>query len=130
MLFFDLFRHDPEYIEIKAGDTLFKQGDWGEIMYVLIEGKAEITISGVLFGEYVQGSIVGEMAVIDGSPRYGTVTAVTSCKFVKVDKKRFLFLINETPGFAIEVIRIMAMRLKECDVRVIHLLKPDGDVPA
>lgn len=130
MLFFDLFRHDPEYIEIKEGDTLFKQGDLGEIMYVLIEGKAEITISGVLFGEYIQGSIVGEMAVIDGSPRYGTVTALTNCRFVKVDKKRFLFLIDETPGFAIEVIRIMAMRLKECDVRVIHLLKPDGDVAA
>lgn len=122
MLFFDLFRHDPKFIEIKSNEVLFREGDCGEVMYVLIEGKAEITICGVLFGEYTQGSIVGEMAVIDGSSRYGTVTALTNCKFVIVDKIRFHFLIDETPGFAIEVIRIIAKRLKECDSRVIQLL--------
>jgi CRP-like cAMP-binding protein len=123
MLFFDLFRHDPEFIEIKNNETLFREGDHGEVMYVLIEGKAEININGVIFGEYTQGSIVGEMAVIDDTPRYGTVTAMTNCKFVIVDKKRFHFLIDETPGFATEVIRILAKRLKECDSRVIQLLK-------
>jgi CRP-like cAMP-binding protein len=59
------------------------------------------------------------MAVVDGSPRYGTVTATTDCKFVVIDKKRFHYLIDETPGFALEVIRIVAKRLKECDLRVV-----------
>jgi len=59
------------------------------------------------------------MAVVDGSPRHATVTAITDCKFVVVDEKRFHFLIDETPGFATEVIRIMAQRLKESNMRVL-----------
>jgi CRP-like cAMP-binding protein len=119
MLFYDLFRHDPEFMEIKAGDILFKQGSRGEVMYVLISGRAEVSISGVVVGKCAQGDFVGEMAVVDGSPRYGTVTALTKCKFVIIDKDRFHFLLDETPGFALEIIRIMAKRLKLCDLRVV-----------
>lgn len=119
MLFYDLFRLDPEFIRINAGEILFREGDFGDEMYVLIAGTAEVSIAGVLIGECTPGDFVGEMAVVDGTPRYGTVTARTNCKFVVVDKERFHFLIDETPGFALEVIRIMAKRLKECDLRVV-----------
>jgi CRP-like cAMP-binding protein len=120
MLFFDLFRHDPEFIEIQAGEILFSEGDFGEAMFVLIEGTAEISIGGIFLEECTQGTFVGEMAVVDGSPRHATVTAISDCKFVVVDKTRFHFLIDETPGFAIEVIRILANRLKECDSRFLQ----------
>ncbi len=120
MLFFDLFRHDPKFIEIESGETLFREGDLGDTMYVLIEGQAEITIGGMLFEECRSGTFVGEMAVIDGSPRYATVTARTNCKFSVVDNKRFHFLVDETPRFAIDVMRVMAQRLKNCDQRLIQ----------
>lgn len=120
MLYFDLFRHDPEFIEIEAGDILFREGDIGNAMYVLIEGIADISIDGVLFEKCTQGSFVGEMAVIDGSPRYATVTAVTQCKFVVVDAKRFHYLVDESPGFAIEVMRVIAQRLKKTSMRVLQ----------
>ena len=68
MLFYDLFRLDPEFIKIEAGEILFREGDHGDDMYVLISGKAEVLIGGVLIGECAQGDIVGEMAVVDGSP--------------------------------------------------------------
>lgn len=129
MLFYDLFRLDPEFINIKAEEVLFREGDHGDEMYVLIAGKAEVSIGGVLIGEYVPGDFVGEMAVVDGSPRYGTVTARTDCKFVVVNKARFHFLIDDTPGFALEVIRIMAKRLKECDLRVVNASAASQKVP-
>src|SRR5450631_3121322 len=102
MIFFDLFRHDPEFVELKTGEVLFQKGDVGDSMFVLIEGKAEISIDGVTFEQLENGSFVGEMAVIDDSPRYATVTALSKCKFVVVNRSRFHFLIDETPGFAIE----------------------------
>ncbi len=119
MLFFDMFRHDPEYIEIKAGELLFREGDRGDEMYILIEGEAEITISGVFFEKCVPGSFMGELAVIDGSPRYATVRALTDCKFVVVDSKRFHFLVDEAPHFAIDVMRVMAKRIRNCDQRIL-----------
>lgn len=119
MLFFDLFRHEPEFIEIKRGATLFKEGDKGQHMYVLIEGAAEITINGIQFEQCKPGTFVGEMAVIDGSLRFATVTALSDCKFVTIDAKRFHFLVEESPGFAIDVMRVMAQRLQRCGERVV-----------
>jgi CRP-like cAMP-binding protein len=123
MIFFDLFRHDPEFLKLKSGEVLFHKGDVGDSMFVLIEGTAEITIDGLSFELLEHGSFVGEMAVIDGSPRYATVTALSQCKFVVVDNKRFHFLIDETPGFAIEVMKVMSSRLKRADQRVIDSLR-------
>ncbi|MFA6972568.1 MAG: cyclic nucleotide-binding domain-containing protein [Gallionella sp.] len=120
MLFFDLFRHDPEFVSIKSGDCLFREGEVGNSMYVLISGQAEITVSGIMFEKCTQGSFVGEMAVIDNSPHSATVTARTDCNFAVINSKRFHFLVDETPGFAINVMRVMASRLKECDQRVIQ----------
>ena len=128
MLFFDLFRNEPEFLELQSGEVLFQKGDFGDAMYVVIEGKADITIDGVLFERCELGAFAGEMAVIDGSPRYATVTAHTNCKFVKVDKKRFQFLVDEAPGFAIEIMRVMASRLKRADQRVIDSLMKNQSV--
>lgn len=89
--------------------------------HVLIEDKADINIDGVLFEELSPGAIIGEMSIIDGSPHFGTVTAKTDCKFVRVDKKHFNFLITETPGFALEV-RVLAQRLKKCDLRILQAI--------
>jgi CRP-like cAMP-binding protein len=119
MLFFDLFRHDPEFIEVPSGEHLFREGDPGDTMYVLIAGEAKITIEGVLFEDCVPGTFMGEMAVIDGSPRYATVTAQTDCKFAVIDKKRFHFLVDESPRFAIDVMRVMAQRIRKCDQRIL-----------
>ncbi len=119
MLFFDLFRHDPEFIEIQSGENLFAEGEPGDTMYVLIEGTAQIVISGVLFEECVPGTFMGEMAVIDGSPRYATVSAQTNCRFAVINRKRFQFLVDESPRFAIDVMRVMAQRLRKCGQRVL-----------
>jgi CRP-like cAMP-binding protein len=57
-------------------------------------------------------SIFGEMALIDQSPRSATAIARTPCKVVPVDQKRFTFMVQQTPFFSIQVMRIMANRLR------------------
>ena len=119
MLFFDMFRQDPEFVRVRKGEILFREGEAGEKMYVLIEGEAEVTIAGLFFEKCTVGSFVGELAVIDGSPRSGTVTATKNCKFVAIDRERFHFLVEEAPRFAIDVMRVMAERLRKCDQRIL-----------
>ena len=119
MLFFDIFRQNPEFVRVMRGEVLFREGDAGEAMYVLAEGEAEVTIAGKFFEKCTPGSFVGEMAVIDGSPRFATVTALTDCKFVVIDRERFHFLVDEAPRFAIDVMRVMAERLRKCDQRIL-----------
>ena len=115
MIFYNLFRHSPEFLEIKSGEVLLKEGDVGEEMYVLIEGTAKIEYRGMFFAEIGPGDFVGELAVIDGSPRLATTTAVTDCRFVAINRARFEFLVAETPNFALEVMRVLAQRLRRTD---------------
>ena len=115
MIFYNLFRHSPEFLEIRSGEVLLKEGDVGEEMYVLIEGTAKIEYRGMFFAEIGPGDFVGELAVIDGSPRLATTTAVTDCRFVAINRARFEFLVAETPNFALEVMRVLALRLRRTD---------------
>ncbi len=116
----ELFRKNPKRIEIRSGEKLFREGDPGDVMYVLLEGAAAVTIGGVLFEELSPGSFVGEMSLVDGSPRFGTVTAHTPCRFAIVNREHFRFLVKEVPDFSLEVMRILVKRLKQCDLRVVH----------
>jgi len=57
-------------------------------------------------------NIFGEMALVDAAPRSATAVAVTDVKLVPVGEKQFLFLISHTPDFAVNVLRVMAQRLR------------------
>lgn len=110
-----LFRHETEFVTIAAGNALFHEGDPGDRMYVLIEGAADIVVSGKVVEHAVPGTLLGEMTLVDGSPRSATVVARENCKLVPIDVHRFQFLIRETPHFAIHVMRVIANRLRSTD---------------
>jgi CRP/FNR family transcriptional regulator, cyclic AMP receptor protein len=115
VVFFELFTNDPHIVRIPAGQTLFREGDVGELMYVLVLGKAEIHLHNRLVETMQPGNIVGEMSLVSPGARTATVLAVTNCEFVAVDEKRFLYLIQQTPFFATKVMKVMAERLRATD---------------
>lgn len=126
MLFFDLFRHDPNLQTLPAGATLFEEGDAGAVMYVLVAGHATIRGGDLLLEEIGPGDIVGELAVIDSSPRTASVVANTDCLLAVIDQARFRFLVQKTPDFAIEVMGVMARRLRQCDLRLRAQVSPES----
>jgi len=118
MIFFDLFSRDSDLIELKSGDVLFREGEIGDYMYVLVNGTAEISVGGKPVEQLGHGAIAGEMAVIERSPRSATVTATSDCMLARIDEKRFNYLVSHTPHFSVEVMRVMADRLRRADARV------------
>lgn len=96
----------------KTGDIIFKQGDPGLMMYVVKEGTVELRAEGVLLEIVEPGHIFGEMALIEGSTRSATAVAASDCKVVPLDQDKFMFMVQQTPYFAIEVLKIMARRLR------------------
>ncbi|KAF0162891.1 MAG: cyclic nucleotide-binding protein [Rhodocyclaceae bacterium] len=114
-LFYSLFRDDPRMLAVRAGVELFSQDDPADLMYVLTTGEARIRVGQREVERLLPGAIVGEMALIDQQPRSATVEAVTDCEFVCVDEKRFKFLVTETPGFALGVMKVLADRLRSAD---------------
>jgi CRP/FNR family transcriptional regulator, cyclic AMP receptor protein len=59
-----------------------------------------------------QGALVGEMALIDDSLRTATAVAKTSCRLAEIDRRRFDFLVQQTPHFATHVMKTLADRLR------------------
>ena len=96
----------------KAGEIIFRHGDPAEELYIVKSGTVEIRLGNRLLDTLPELSIFGEMALIDRSPRSATVVAATDTTIVPVDEKQFLFLVSRTPHFALNVMRVLAQRLR------------------
>lgn len=112
MIPIEIFSHNTARITIQAGQALFREGDEGNQMYVLETGTAEVFVQNRVVETLAHGSIVGELGLVSPGPHSASVIAKTDCDFVAVDEKRFQFLVQETPYFAIQVMRMMAERLR------------------
>jgi CRP-like cAMP-binding protein len=112
----DLLPGDATLTQILPGHVVFAQGDQGSVMYVLVEGEAQILLDGKVVETVRQGGILGEMALIDSGPRSATAIAKTRCVLVPIDERRFNDLVRQRPEFALEVMRSLVHRLRRMDV--------------
>lgn len=110
-----LFKNVKDAASYAAGDAIFNQGDEGHEMFVIVEGQVDIILDGEVVQTLEDGEFFGEMSMIDGSPRSATAVAKTACRLAKVDEKRFSFLIQQTPFFALQVMRGLADRLRSAN---------------
>jgi CRP-like cAMP-binding protein len=84
-------------------------------MYVVMSGAVIIIIHGKVVELAEAGAIVGEMAMVDDGARSATVIAKTDSTLLPLDRKRFNFLVQQTPNFALHVMRVIADRLRRTD---------------
>ena len=114
--FLGSFRNGEEQ-RLDAGQVLFEKGDAGHEMYVVRSGEVQIIDGNHVFETVGPGGIVGEMALVDGGARSATVRASIASEVVPVDERRFLFLVQQTPHFALRVMRVMSARLRAMNAR-------------
>lgn len=124
MVFFELFAHNPDIVRVPAGQPLFEEGEDGRRMFVLTTGTAEVIVNNRVVETLQHGNIVGEMGLVSPGPRSATVVATTDCEFVAIDEKRFHYLVQQTPFFATQVMRVLAERLRAAD----QLVMPIEDI--
>jgi CRP/FNR family cyclic AMP-dependent transcriptional regulator len=98
--------------QFKAGSIIFREGDEAHELFVIKSGQVRIQIGNRTLTELAADSIFGEMALIDNEPRSATAIAVTDVDLVAVSEKQFLFLVGQTPYFALKVMRVLAQRLR------------------
>ncbi len=108
-----LFQKQPEPRHFKVGDIIFEDGHKGQHMYGIIEGTVELKVNGEVVETIEQGDVFGEGALVhhEGT-RASTAVAKTDCTLAFIDKGRFLFAVQETPEFALEVLRSYSDRLR------------------
>ena len=110
---FTILKHAGEPTEFAAGDVIFKKGDPGDTMFVVIRGEVEILAEGKVVDRLSEGDIFGEMSLIDKQLRSADALAKTDCSLVVINESRFLYMTEHTPRFALQVMRLVAERLRE-----------------
>lgn len=97
----------------EAGETIFKQGDEANLVYVIKTGLVHIVLNGEIIETLEKGDIFGEMALVDSSPRSASAVCETAATLVALDQNAFENYVHATPHFAVQMLKIMNNRLRK-----------------
>ena len=111
----DLFRNDEHAERYAQGQAIFEIDQMADRMYVVSEGMVEIRIDDNVLERVEPGGMFGEMALIERLPRSATAIAVVPTTLSPIDEKRFLYLVDNHPFFALEVMKSLTKRLRRHD---------------
>lgn len=95
-----------------AGERIFLESDPGDCMYVVCSGAVDVISFGHVLDEAGPGSMLGDLALIDGGPRSAAALATEPTEVAVIDKPTFETLVREEPGFAFALLRLMAERIR------------------
>jgi CRP/FNR family transcriptional regulator, cyclic AMP receptor protein len=111
-------------VDVPEGHVLIREGEIGREAFVIIDGWAAVTIHGEPVAALGPGQFVGEMALLDHSPRSATVVAKTPMHVLAVSPKVFGTLVS-TPTVGRGLARSLASRLREADVALVEGIRSD-----
>ena len=113
-----LFLNAPVQKKVQAGEVIYSEGDLGEHMYGMIEGTVELRKGSAVVATLGADDVFGERALIDHLPRDLTAIATTHATVAEIDRYLFLFLVDASPVFAIDIMGSLAGRLRDYENRI------------
>jgi len=111
-----------ERMTFGAGQEVCHQGDLGDAMYVILGGAADVLVDTekgqIRVAELKKNGFFGETAILLAAPRNATIKASESLLTLKLSKDMFYSLVSEVPQMAIEVMRVLALRVEESNKKL------------
>ncbi|MGB5062419.1 MAG: cyclic nucleotide-binding domain-containing protein [Candidatus Competibacter sp.] len=108
-------------VQVAAGETLFRQGDAGDALYLIDQGEVAVLVdsepptsavtAAIPLARLAAGQSFGETALLTGEPRTATVTAITDTALLKIGKEHFDELLDESPRLRQAVETLNSQRL-------------------
>ena len=124
-MFRNLFEQEPKAVmTFPAGAAIFREGDRGAAMFGVISGEVDLFIGNVVLEIVGPGMVFGEMALIEDDVRSASASARTDCRLVQIDLAAFDVLTVSNPGFARQLMKVMAGRLRRMNSRVMDRSDP------
>src|SRR5262245_26455439 len=101
---------DPLHFD--RGKVIVREGQTGMRMYVVVEGRVAVSVTGRVVERLPAGGVFGELALIEQAPRLASVFAETDCDVLPVNRNAFLELVKSSPEFAVSLLARLAERLR------------------
>ena len=99
-------------ITFAAGSEVFKRGDPGSTMFVVQSGVIEMVIGDKVIEVCGPNEAIGFMSMIDNAPRSSTARVKEDCELSVIDQRKFRFMVDEVPNFALYIMGAMARRIR------------------
>jgi CRP/FNR family cyclic AMP-dependent transcriptional regulator len=104
-----------EVRDYESGDLIFRAGESGDCMFGLLQGSVQLSWNGDAGHEEIrEGDVFGAGALVTPDHRrYGNARAITPCRILVMNREKFLFAVQESPMFAIELLSSIDQRLRQ-----------------
>jgi CRP/FNR family transcriptional regulator/CRP/FNR family cyclic AMP-dependent transcriptional regulator len=114
--------NDFNILKVSEGETIFFQTDKSTELYIILKGKARVSLLGEEGNEFIltelhKGEFFGELSLIDGESRSATVVAATDSTFGVLKREKFLNAIKQNPMIAIDLLETLVKRLRKATER-------------
>ena len=120
----EIVQAEMQWVWLNGGDVLFRQGDVGDAMYLVITGKLEALVETPhrgpdVIGQISRGEWVGEMAVLTGDPRSATIRAKRDSTLVRFSREAFERTTHTNPQAMLAITRGIVRRLRDRDLSAV-----------
>jgi CRP/FNR family transcriptional regulator, cyclic AMP receptor protein len=105
-------------LSFPADHTIFTQGQEGRSLYIVVKGLVRVHIGDRELAQLKEGACFGEMSLFDAEPRSASVTTIEPCDCLMLTQLQLYDAIDETPGVAINIIRLLSRRIRELNNKV------------
>lgn len=109
-----------EEVVFDKGQTVFRKGDPGDSLYIIVGGKVQVWDGDRLLNELSDGAIFGELALLDPEPRSATITVVEPAHLLQLDAAHFRLVLAERPEVSTAIIHVLTSYIR-------RLLQGDED---
>ncbi|AFZ26813.1 cyclic nucleotide-binding protein [Cylindrospermum stagnale PCC 7417] len=110
-----IFQKQPGPKAFSAGDIIFEEGQPGDLMYGILEGEVEVVVNNQVVETIAASEVFGAGVLVGVKNRTYTAIAKTDCKLAYIDESAFLFAVQETPTFALKVMKSYSERLSRVE---------------
>jgi CRP-like cAMP-binding protein len=119
----DMLAEGGRSVRLQRGARLFSRGDTSDAAYAIIAGEVEVVIEGmdgrpVWLARLGSGTVIGEMGILDGSPRSADANATRNTELWRIERKLVTEALLAEPGAALALLGEMARRLRDTDALV------------
>ena len=105
--------------EHHAGKIIFKKGDPGDVLCVVVKGKVEIRDSGHVIATELPNDFFGELALFDHEPRSADAVCIDDTELLEIGGADLESLMERRPEIAREIIRVLAKRLRRTTTEMV-----------
>lgn len=115
---------------VEKGEVIVSENELGDSMYLILEGEVKVSLMSedgkeIILSTLRRGDCFGEMSLLDGEPRSANVIALSKTDLLELSRKDFLNEIVSNKHIAGAILKVLSMRLREANERILGLMSKD-----